>query len=233
MVELHKGIIDEFALRQTMLTISGEIDTVVEVGRTTEELQKRKDGVLLKYKKLGRKSILQISPEFSDMLKKELATFNAFEENIHGGFVRHVLKDLFQADSLIVYRAIQKKSLRIVSADSDLPLLIGIKSIMIRGFKLSRSRIKKLKDDQRLTEVSCIEVSGCCNKTMSWVKDIIGTSCDMKKSKRIWKEAKYPVCSDKNERIRVIVAIVLGSDIFVGGANNIGSAKVWNFYKKL
>ena len=77
--ERRKGIIDEFALRQTMLTISEEIDAVVEAERTTDELQKRKDDVLLKYKKLGRKRILKISPEFSDMLTKELAGANAIK----------------------------------------------------------------------------------------------------------------------------------------------------------
>ena len=50
MIERRKRIIDEFALRQTMLTISGEINAAVEAGRTTEKLQKKKNGVLLKYK---------------------------------------------------------------------------------------------------------------------------------------------------------------------------------------
>ena len=65
-------------------------------------------------------------------------------KNIHGCLVRYVIKSLFQADSLIVYHIIQKKSLLIVSVDSDLPLLIGVKSIILRGFKLSRFWIKKI-----------------------------------------------------------------------------------------
>ena len=48
--ERRKYIINNFALYQTMLTISGERDAVVGAGRTTENLQKRKDDVILKYK---------------------------------------------------------------------------------------------------------------------------------------------------------------------------------------
>ena len=83
-----------------------------------------------------------------------MASSNVFEENVYGDYVRHALNNLFQADLLIIYHAIQKKSFLIVSADSDLTLLIGINSTVIRGFKLSRIRIKKLKGDQRLIEIS-------------------------------------------------------------------------------
>ena len=130
------------------------------------------------------------------MLNKKLAGFNAYK-NIHGCLVRYVIKSLFQADSLIVHHIIQKKSLLIVSVDSDLPLLFGVKSIILRGFKLSRIWIKKLKDDHRQVEVSCIEVSGCCNNTTSWVKDVIDTSCDTQKSKRICKEEKSSIFLQK------------------------------------
>ena len=39
---------------------------------------------------------------------------------------------------------------------------------------------------------------------------------------------KNPAFSYKNEQIRVIVAIVLGSNVFVEGTKNIGPTKVWN-----
>ena len=125
--------INRFYCRLKTLELGSEVHTL-----DRERSEKRKEDFDLfnnAAKKLERKCSrnVVIPKNFGSLLSERLMMIDACQLNENGGFVQEkYLKAVFQADSLIARRAMQKKSNYILSEDSDFAALLGRDCMMIK-----------------------------------------------------------------------------------------------------
>ncbi len=147
------------------------------------------------------KSSLQIPKDFHSQLSQKLMALGACVPNINGGFIHEtVLKAKFQADSVIACRSVRGKSDFILSKDSDFPVLIGNRCILITNISESSSkkRGRRKRNDEKEMMDECEPV--VLKDASTFQVDIAG--CDNAKMKELhaklegaavgeWKEAKF------------------------------------------
>lgn len=129
-----------------------------------------------------------------------------------------VIKALFQADSVIAYRCINKISDMVMSSDSDLAALAGEQCLAIKSFKfLEKNKGEKLSNMDIYTP-STITLSRAMNSI-----------CLLESSNRI-KKSDFPIFDKIDDiNIRGLLAVGLGCDVFLSGVYNIGKVKIKNF----
>ncbi len=76
-----------------------------------------------------------IPQDFAALLEEELNnSFDAHSLNSAGGFVDHVIKAEFQADSVIIGRVVMQETWMVMSSDVDMPVMAGNHCIGIKEF---------------------------------------------------------------------------------------------------
>ena len=188
-------------------------------GDESEEAEKemsRLDSLVKKYENVNAKPSLPCS--FIQDLDISLQVMDAHEENEHECFVEKIKVASFQADSLIAKRYIDRKSHLIMSSDTDFMALIGGECVTVRGFKLSRGRGKKNKAN---ANIETLEV-GCCSQ--STFDDILAVIPSEEKITK--REATHPLFSEKDTRLRGLIAVIIGCDVFNGGIYGVRAGTV-------
>ena len=163
-----------------------------------------------------------IRDDFCDLLIHRLSLNNATKMNENGGYVSSkILKARFQADYVIALRSLEKKTDFIYSSDSDFAALLGNDCILIdqvvnkcRG--LFKTKRRKKNEKQITLDATSFEVTldGASNKKMMELEQRLGEN--KKISKITWTKAKRPLFEDKPIRLRALIAIALGCDVFDG-----------------
>ena len=225
----EKCKIDAFESRYSLLNIIQQINNEVDAAKK-EELQKKRDDLIKRIKSLENKcKNIGLSPTFASDLMNELEVRGSHNVNDNHGIVECVKIGLFQADSVIAKRAVQSKSHLIISSDTDFFTMIGQKCILVRGFKLERGKGGHRNNIDMMKLVN-LEL-GVCSKTMM---EVVVGSFNREENKNIAiKKAEYPVLDFADPLLRSTIAVILGSDVFIGGIPKIGIAKLFNQVKLL
>ena len=164
--------------------------------RIAKREKSRVDGVFMRYKAMELSRTLLSASDGREALKKELlscnkkakscesAMFNVmtgnftstlqstlersdlFNSDLFAGKINQVQIALFQADSVIAYRVINKQSSVIVSGDSDFSVLVGTEYLAIRDFKFSRGMGKKKKGKESVYKITNIEIGASSKATV-------------------------------------------------------------------
>ena len=161
-----------------------------------------------------------MSGSFVSDLGRELDRLKAHEQNEHQCFVRKVKVASFQADSLIARRALTDKSQLIFANDTDFMVLVGQKCVAVRDFKAKRSSKKSQSIYDRFDSFDI----GCCGA--STFDNILATLSDEERRKVQTKKTTYPLLDEENIKLRATVAVILGSDVFVGGIQGVGASAI-------
>lgn len=190
-------------------------------------------------------SCFKIPDDFHEQLSQKLMALGACVPNANGGFVsENVLKAMFQADSVIMHRAIQGKSDFILSKDSDFPALIGKKCILLtkivpeQGVKVRGRKRKKDKNaintaQHQLKDASTfkVEIAGSNNLKMMELRSKLASSNENEKIE--WIEAKYPLFKYNNPTLRATIAVAMGSDVYKQGVKGLSYKTIHELIKKI
>ena len=112
---------------------------------------------------------------FSSTLQSALERSGWLNSDLFPGKICPVRVALFQADSVIAYRAINNQCSCIVSGDSDFSVLVGSKYLAIRDFKFSRGLGKKKKGKESVYKITDIEIAAASRETVDAVQNIVPT----------------------------------------------------------
>ena len=189
------------------------------------------------------KRTLSIPKDFGTQISERLMMINACNTNENGGVVKEkVLVAGFQADSLIARRAMQNDNDFILAEDSDFAALLGEKCILIKNVKekpgrTKRGRKKKRDNAEMLLQDSTffnVDLVGACNNKMKELKNILeNNDRDGGRGKIKWEEASYPLFHYTSHRLRAMIALAMGCDVFKEGLKSFGPAKIFKTIQKL
>ena len=149
--------------------------------------------------------------------------------NENGGYVvERVITSKFQADALITGRFKGGLSNLIYGNDTDYFVLLGAECILMWNMKVraSRGRREKRKrkneknsnGDDTCTSATNLEVElcGALNETMEgYVTKLEASSSTLPKDLK-WVKAQFPFFDNPDPVVRIIVAIILGCDVYDG-----------------
>ena len=189
---------------------------------------------------------LGMSTRFCDLLLQRLSFTKAFQMNENGGFVSpKIIKAKFQADYVIALRSLEKKNDFIYSSDSDFAGLLGNDCVLIDKVQNTGGRLLKKKNSKKekknakenkkkeilLDATSfAVTLSGVINRRMSELRQRLEQR--EKNSKVIWTRAKLPLFEDKPQRLRALIALTLGCDVFQG-IKQCGPTMIKNILEKI
>ena len=196
-----------------------------------ENLNKRKEDLDKSVFSLEAKtSSTGLLPSFAADLDAELELQDAYCVNDHNdGKIQKVKVGLFQADPLIARRAVERQSDVILGADTDFFVSIGPHCILIKDFEIKRVRGRQA-GNIALMDLQQLQL-GCSSAQM---RDNIEQALDEEqRNKAVFVNARYPVLDEEVIKLRALVAIILGSDVFIGGVTNIGAKKLYDKIKSL
>ena len=203
------------------------------------------------------KSKFKIPSNFHEILSEKLISLGACNPNENGGYVcENILKAMFQADSVIARRCIQGSNDFIYSKDSDFPVLIGSRCILITNIYKSKVKAKRGRPKKRkcgdidgnsngnpstqliVTDASMfdVEISGSSNHRMDELRSYLenNSNKDSNTNRHItWQSAKYPLFDYSNPILRATIAIAMGSDIYKSGIKGIGVSTLSSIIAKL
>lgn len=152
------------------------------------------------------KSTVKIPNDYAVGLKDEL--FNCGGHTAipsTGGYVEEVVVSTFQADSHMAKQIIDNKAVMAMTTDSDIPIICGDCCIAIKSFTKGA-----------FTVVSVSE------RTLKQAMKHIATD-----SKAKFVQAENPVFDGvKNHRLRALMMIVLGCDVYKSGMTGVLSSKL-------
>lgn len=179
-----------------------------------------------------------ISPTFYHDLAEELAIRNLHETNDLMGRVEKVKVGQFQADPLIAMRAIRKESDIIISADTDFLVSVGRDCILMKSFYFRRGR-GRMSSNTALMELQQIQL--CCSNLQmrNSIERAITTTHEIddinhqQDNNIIFVDPKYPVFDEETIRLRALIAVIIGSDVYIGGAPTIGVKMIFDKMKEL
>ena len=177
-----------------------------------------------------------LPPSFAVDLDTELATRDLYDiVNDNYGKIHRVKVGLFQADSLIAKRAIEGRSDAIVAADADFFVSVGPSCLLIKNFEYKRARGRN-NSNVALMELHQLQI-GCSSLQ---VKNNIETALSARTNNANNNrddfeivEAKYPILDEETIRLRALVSVLLGCDVFVGGVSRVGAKKIFDKMKQL
>ena len=237
---IHLKNINRMYCRFKVLELSSRLENDEMNGEKRQEVQNELCLFNEAAKSLESKAgITALRNNFCNLLLLRLSKRNAFEMNENGGFVTpFIIKAKFQADYVIALRSKQMKNDFIFSADTDFAALLGNECLMITHVKNTGSSfLKKKKNDENnndkekkevMFDASAFEValSGPSNKKMMELQQRLeGDSVGSKRSSRrcnkkvVWTKAKLPLFEDKPQRLRALIALAMGCDVFHGVKN--------------
>ena len=170
---------------------------------------------------------LIIPENVGQLFSERLMMTEACSPNENGGYVlERVLTSAFQADALIARRFKGGLSDLIYGNDSDYFVLLGADCIMMWNMKLSkrksgrgRKRKEQSRDDNGETyDATSLEVElyGASNEKMKKYKEKLEATSPTLPKNLNWVEAKHPFFKSFDPVFRVIVAIILGCDVYDG-----------------
>lgn len=200
-------------------------------------------------KKYGR---ITIDDRFCNLLHQRLDSSNAFEANENGGFVTpNIIKAKFQADYVIALRSLEMKNDFIFSADTDFAALLGNECLLIDdvknngvGLLKKKRKNKRVKGNNKKAEVIFdasafeIKLAGVSKKKMIDLQkrlESYDTGRGIKsiaKGKVTWTRANRPLFEDRPLRLRALIALGLGCDVF-DGVNRCGPSKIEKELEKI
>ena len=176
-----------------------------------------------------------ICSNFCDLLMHRLKSNGSLKMSASGGYVHSkILKARFQSDYVIAARSRQEKNDYIYSTDSDFIALLGDDCILINEMKIQSCNLRKRKrlntrdQDSILDSTSfSVSISGGSNKKMTELQHQLEQDTNKlnRNAKIIWTKAKRPLFENKPIRLRALIALTLGCDVFEG-LKNCGPAKV-------
>jgi len=150
--------------------------------------------------------------------------------NDNYGKIQKVKMGLFQADALIAKRAREGKSHAIIASDADFFVSIGQDCILIKDFEFKRATGRN-RSNVALMELQKLHI-GCCSLQIrnNIERALQGEAGDNNNqatppnnnSNATITNAKYPLFDEETIRLRALIAVILGCDVFVGGANKVG-----------
>ena len=132
-----------------------------------------------------------------------------------------VIRSKFQADSVLAHRIMNQESEIILCSDSDLAALAGSHCIGIKNFRYNeKNKTEKLSDIQIFTPTT---------STLDRIIEVISLNPE---SDRIIK-SKYNIFEEVEDiRIRGLLAIGLGCDVYLEGIPQIGKGTLKKFVDK-
>ena len=216
----EKNRIDGIFMRSRAMEISRALFSAKE-GR--EDLKKELEKCNKKAKSCESAMFNAMTSNFHETLQSALENGDSFNADLFAGQINPVQVALFQADSAISYRAINKQCSCIVSADSDFAVLIGTEYLAIREFKFSRGKGKKKKGKESVYKITDIEIGVSSAKTVRVIQDVVSTS------QHKFSTPEYPLFDRQNMNERALIGLLAGSDFLVGGLKNYGAAKIHSF----
>ena len=171
-----------------------------------------------------------IPNNFGELLLHRLKLNNAFKTNENGGYVSSsIIKATFQADYVIALRSIEGKNDFIYSSDSDFAALLGNDCVLIdkvtnQSGGLFKTKRKKKNENQVVFDSTSflVTLAGVSNKKMAELRKCVGNQAGVtnggskKDTKMVWTSAKRPLFEDKPLRLRAMIALALGCDVFQG-----------------
>jgi hypothetical protein len=207
----EKARLDAYSARFEAKLVSNQLVNESCTNDERIELEKKLEGLHAKAKKNENASISALlSPTFVDDLTEQLSQL---PENSYGCQV-NCLTGRYQADS-VISRYVQSGECDIVfSPDSDFSFLGGEKCLQICDFKLTKSNL------------SGFVVKSGSKKTIQLAVDSANVLQSVVK-KLSFQEAECPILEGLDDpRLRCAVAVLLGSDTFLGGVSGVGPAKI-------
>ena len=172
--------------------------------------------------KFDTKSRERVSCTFGQKLDDYLKENDYYCPDKFSGRIRRVIVAKFQADSVICYRAKVFLSSIIIGNDSDFSMFLGKKYLAISGFKLITKRNKGKDDSFTLKDIQISVTSE------DYVKSLESHDSSFK-----FNRAKFPFFDTDDLNIRGLLALCLGTDVFIGGIPKYGPAKLDKVYQKL
>ena len=152
----------------------------------------------------------------------ELQARGSHNENDNQGKIEAVQIGLFQADSLIARRAIERKSHFILSSDTDYFVHIGAPCVLIKSFKFARGRGRQ-KRNIDLMKITNIDIGVCALETKTKIMSALSEN-DKKQLKVV--DAKFSLFAEANKFLRATIAVILGCVVFLSGIHNIDPSSV-------
>jgi hypothetical protein len=177
-----------------------------------------------KVKALDTKVDVVLSSDFVESLRNDLSKSKAFEEFDSGGVVKNITVSKYQADSIIAKRAVMSESDMIVANDTDFFAFVGPKCILLKDFRMRRPRGN---NGQKVALATITKMTlGCATETM---KNKMLSALKGSPDHQIFnvKIPKFPIFGESCERLRAVAAVIIGSDVFVGGIKDLRAKKVF------
>jgi hypothetical protein len=142
--------------------------------------------------------------EFDKRLEEKLQLTGGQERSTSGGTITTVQLAEYQADGVLMAGTLAGEFHMVVSRDSDIPILAGVKCIAVKEF---------MKDEE-------IEIVSIAIETIINAQNQLD---DIDKQHTIIKHAKNPIFDGvKYPKARAMMALILGSDVYEGGVYGIG-----------
>lgn len=130
-----------------------------------------------------------------------------------------VVKSEFQADSVLAYRCVMGLSDIVFSSDSDLVALAGSCCLGIKSYKFNeKSKYDKLSEIILYTPSSVV-----LNQVLESIHLCINSTRVMQSDHNFFDDEVDDI------RIRGLIAVGLGCDVYLPGINNLGKAKMKKF----
>ena len=192
--------------------------TAQEKAETEKEIESLNKIVKTSEKKASSNGGL--SSSFVSDLELALDGIDAHMINEHQCFVEKVQVAYSQADALIAQRSVEGKSHLILANDSDFLTLVGGKCVTIRDFSVRRGRGNRKTD----ATIADFAVACCTAETYATILAALSLSEEQKIKKK--NLPKFPLFDGYGHRFRATVAVIMGSDVLVGGVKDIGAAKI-------
>lgn len=203
----------QMAMSKAALLESGDPSVNVE------ELKKEIKSLNAESKSLENKNYYDVPKDLVQQLEEMIETELFMKDGYNADNIRpFIIESKFQADSMIAFRIKNNLSDVVVSPDTDFGQSLGPDHFIIRDIQQVTSN--------GVSEQRC-EISGYSNTKMHVLKAALPTH-----NRIVWKDAKFPLFDTPSPKLRTLIAITLGCNVWKGIYNQ-GPSKIYQFLQKL
>ena len=157
---------------------------------------------------------------FVEDLELALTAMDAHLPNEHECFVQKVEVAFSQADALIAKILVERKGHLILANDTDFLTLVGGECLTIRDFNMKRGRGSKR------TDMSIGDFSVACCTEETYISTLNAMSLPEQQKIKKKTKAKFALFDGRSARFRATIAVIMGSDVLIGGIKDIGATKI-------
>ena len=193
------------------------VGAMIDNGDGTQKLKDELDMYCKDAASMEKQGVIRETlPSIKEDLYDKLFQAGALDKNnMNGGYVKQPIMNVFQADPMLAFRAMNEDDYGFLySTDSDFGLYLGPEFFYINKYKLSTKKIT-------------FDLTGVGNACMEKVKQCLNHDHSI-----FFTAAEHPILDTEDHVLRSLLAIILGPDVYKRGVPNYSSSNVHDFIVK-